>query len=327
MLYEEKFLLELLLENKKFSNDELGKLNSEILVKIASAHLILPALYYHIKKSKYINAFPTEFIDYISEIYEINRARNNILIEEVKDIKALFKKNKLKIIFVKGAELITKNIFEDFGVRMVGDIDFLYQNKDKVQIITLLKSNGYKKNNEYRFWKTKHLRRFVNEDRLFALEAHHEILRLNKKNNLSSQEYKLLTKNRYYEALAKHTILNFQINDYGSLKAIKSLKTIYDFVNIISKFDFDIKKFKNKNFKKFFIILSEIGIMNFDINLNFFDKLFLIRYRLKIKNSIYYKIDNTICNIIIRTPVIFRQIIEYLFNKSYRKRVLKKIRN
>ena len=166
MLYEEKFLLELLLENKKFSNKKLGKLNSEILVKIASAHLILPALYYHIKKSKYINAFPAEFIDYISEIYEINRARNNILIKEVKDIKALFKKNKLKIIFVKGAELITKNIFEDFGVRMVGDIDFLYQNKDKVQIITLLKSNGYK-NNEYRFWKTVDLRRFV-VDRLFA---------------------------------------------------------------------------------------------------------------------------------------------------------------
>ena len=135
----------------------------------------------------------------------------------------------------------------------------------------------------------------------------------------------MLTKNRYYEALAKHTILNFQINDYGSLKAIKSLKTIYDFVNIISKFDFDIKKFKNKNFKKFFIILSEIGIMNFDINLNFFDKLFLIRYRLKIKNSIYYKIDNTICNIIIRTPVIIRQLIEYIFDKSYRKRVIMKI--
>lgn len=327
MLCEEKFLIELLLENKKFSNDELSKLNSEILVKIASAHLILPALYYHIKKNKYINAFQAEFIDYISKIYEINRARNNILIKEVKDIKALFKKNKLKIIFVKGAELITKNIFEDFGIRMVGDIDFLYQYNDKVQIVTLLKSNGYKKNNEYKFWKTKHLRRFVNKNRLFALEAHHEILRLNKKNNLSSQEYTLLTKNKYYEALAKHTILNFQINDYGSLKAIKSLKTIYDFVNIISKFDFDIKKFNNKNFKKFFIILSEIGIMNFDLNLNFFDKLFLIRYRLKSKNSIYYKIDNTICNIIIRTPVIFRQLIEFFFNKSYRKRVLKKIRN
>ena len=46
MLYE-KILLELL--KIKFSNDELAT-KLKILVKIASAHLILPALYYHIKK-------------------------------------------------------------------------------------------------------------------------------------------------------------------------------------------------------------------------------------------------------------------------------------
>ena len=75
MLFEEKFLLELLIENKKFINDEISKLNLEILVKIASAHLILPTLYYHIKKNKYTNAFPVDFIDYISKIYEVNRER------------------------------------------------------------------------------------------------------------------------------------------------------------------------------------------------------------------------------------------------------------
>ena len=53
---------------------------------VASKHLLLPALYYKIKKRKIDNLFNIEFIEYLKYIYNINLNRNKKIIEEIEEL-------------------------------------------------------------------------------------------------------------------------------------------------------------------------------------------------------------------------------------------------
>ena len=62
---------------------------------------------------------------YLKEIYEINRNRNEILLNEINEINEIFYKNNIDFVFLKGAANISCNLYNDIGERMVGDIDLL----------------------------------------------------------------------------------------------------------------------------------------------------------------------------------------------------------
>ena len=67
-------------------------------------------------------------------------------------------------------------VYDDLGERMVGDIDILINKEDEANIVKLLNNYGYYSNYEYKYWKTKHLPRFINKNKVFALEIHNEVL-------------------------------------------------------------------------------------------------------------------------------------------------------
>mgnify|MGYP000007563091 FL=1 len=51
------------------------------------------------------------------------------------------------------------------------------------------------------------------------------------------------------------------------------------------------------------------------------DKLFILRYNLRRKYALYFKLDRFICKIIEVLPIRLIQLIELLLNKEYRKYV------
>ena len=53
-------------------------------MKLASRHLMLPALFFNINKKNLSYLFPEDFIEYIKNIYSINKARNTDFVERGK---------------------------------------------------------------------------------------------------------------------------------------------------------------------------------------------------------------------------------------------------
>ena len=145
---EEKFLVNILYRpaSEILNGVDIKNINFEKLITLASGHLMLPALFFNIQKKKASYLFPEDFIDYIKNIFAINKARNEILLAEAKQLSQLLVENNINHIFLKGTALLLSNVFEDIGERMIGDIDFIIQHKDEEKIIRVLEKNKYRKN-------------------------------------------------------------------------------------------------------------------------------------------------------------------------------------
>ena len=224
---EEKFLVNILYrpESEILNGVDINNINFEKLITLTSGHLMLPALFFNIQKKKAVYLFPEDFIDYIKGIYAINKARNEILLDEAKELSELLVENNIKHIFLKGTALLLSNVFEDIGERMIGDIDFIIQHKDEEKIKKVLKYNNNcapHKISSSRFLIPKHLRRQVLENKTIAIEAHLGLLKyryswiFNSKvlgNDFKKKTKMIKTPSQSF--LFDHCVYNFQINDGG----------------------------------------------------------------------------------------------------------------
>ena len=130
---EEKLLVNVLYrtESEVLKGVDINNINFDDLIKLSSSHLMLPALFSNIDKKSLGHLFPEDFMEYIKNIYSINKARNVILLKEAKELSDLLYKNNINHIFLKGTALLLSDVFEDIGERMIGDIDFIIQHLDE----------------------------------------------------------------------------------------------------------------------------------------------------------------------------------------------------
>lgn len=314
---EEKVLINILFKNNTNKKDLLN-IDFERFVKIASGHLMLPALYYNLCKKGLLKIIPPDLSKYLKEIYDLNMERNLILEKELVDIEKILNDNQIKFRFIKGAEFIKFKYFENIGVRMIGDIDILIKEKDKKKVIRALVENNFKSNMEYKLWKRNHLPRFISDEKYFAIEIHTSVLRPSKKKLLKTHIF--FDENQKEKILnnLKTCILNYQINDYGHLYKNYSYRTIYDFMNIENE-KLKLKDFKEKYFESFFTITNGLNITNYKVNFNFKKKLYVIVVSLNKNNKLFYFTHKIICDIIKYTPIRLNQILELLINPKYRK--------
>jgi hypothetical protein len=325
---EEKLLVNILYREEKevLKGIDLNNINFEKLIKLASGHLMLPALFYNIKKKKVSYLFPEDFIECIKNIFEINKARNEVLLAEVKELSALLVENNIKHLFLKGTALLLSNIFDDIGERMIGDIDFIIQHKDEEQVKKILEKNNYCTPfvDLFRVFKPTHLPRMMNKNKTIAIEPHLEFLEpvhrcfFNSKELLNDfkEEIKMIKTPRK-PFLFDHCIYAIHLRDKGFFNSNYSHRSIYDIYKLDCKKSLTIKNIKKDIFiKHFFLTIAEFKI--FDVHIatslsrNCSDKLLiqLFKFSVHIEN-IYVK------NVI---------IIQLFFNSELRKRALTKIR-
>jgi len=324
---EEKLLVNILYraESEVLKDIDISHLNFEKLIKIASAHLMLPALFFNIHKKNLTCLFPEDFVDYIKNIYSINKARNEVLISEAKELSQLLHKNNINHIFLKGSALILSNVFEDIGERMIGDIDFIVQDKDKEKIKNLLYNKNYYglfPDSLFTFFKPRHFPRIVQKNKTIPIEPHTELLSpgyrcvINSKeliNDFKDEAKSIKTPSKSF--LFDHCIYNLQINDRGLYNSNYNHRSIYDIFKINCKNRLDIKNIKKDIYTKhYFLTINKFEI--FDINItstllsSYFDKLIMVG-------------RNILRKIYIRSI----QIVELFVNYNYRKYALNKIIN
>ena len=302
-------------------------------VKIGSSHYVIPALYYKLKERDYLSLLNDELISYLKEIYNQNLKRNLNLVKEVNEISNLFITNNIDHIFLKGAALVSSIYKETLGIRMVGDIDILIKNDQIKKAKLIMENYGYK--SMFTFFPNvnkKHLDRMINNKKIFAVELHLTISDkikfdctkfMNTKKNLNN----IFIPNA--NDLLFHTIINYQLNDYGSIKAGFHLRTLFDVVNISNTKADLIKQVPNSlHVRKIQVVLKNLNIVDYKTPLN----LLFFETRFRLINTVYFfSLINDflfeIFKIISVSPLIrIKQIIALVLRRDYRIYALKKLR-
>jgi len=167
-------------KNRKEIEKELKSENIdwEVVVKVSTAHLVFPALYCNLKRVHFLAYLPSDLVEYMKYITDLNRKRNQQIIEQAKEVNQLLLENNITPIFLKGTGNLLEGLYEDIAERMVGDIDFIFSKSDYPKAIEILTTNSYSKVHKttYDYPQFKHYPRLKKKNRIAAVEIHKELL-------------------------------------------------------------------------------------------------------------------------------------------------------
>ena len=146
----------------------------DAVVKISTSHYVFPAVYCNFKKADFLKYLPADLVDYMKHITNLNRDRNKQILQQAQGINSLLLANNITPIFLKGTGNLLVGIYDDIAERMVGDIDFIFSEKDYPKAIIVLREFGYSNvsKHEYHFPNQRHYRRLKKENSIAAIEIH-----------------------------------------------------------------------------------------------------------------------------------------------------------
>ena len=224
--------------NRVLVEEELksGNVDWDNVVKLSTSHYVFPALYCNLKRADFLHFLPNDLVEYMKHITDLNRERNQQIIEQAKEINELLLKNNITPIFLKGTGNLLEGLYEDIAERMVGDIDFLVSKKDFEDTVFILRNVSYIRTEDKLSSPIlqKHYPRLYNKKKIAAIEVHIEMLR---DNGYLFFNYKSISKSLEkdeklhflgYENQLKLTIFAKQFNDYGYYYKTLSFRNSYD---------------------------------------------------------------------------------------------------
>ncbi|WP_158841375.1 nucleotidyltransferase family protein [Polaribacter sp. L3A8] len=223
-------------KNKILVEKELKSRNTDwdSVVKLSTGHFVFPALYCNLKRANFLHYLPEELVNYMIHITDLNRARNQQIIDQAKEINELLLKNNITPIFLKGTGNLLEGLYEDIGERMVGDIDLIVSKDDFKNTVEILKKEKYSAKSEVYMDFHWHYPKMVKENRIAAVEVHNKVL---KKPYTSYLDYETLKENSFsssncsvasFENQFLITILQKQINDNLYFSKTITLRNVYD---------------------------------------------------------------------------------------------------
>ena len=329
---EIRLINQILFSEEKICYKKIKNIDYDKLVKIASSHLILPTIYKCLEKKNNLDFLPSDLSKYLFDIYKINHQRNLALLDEIIELNDILKRANIKFAFLKGASLISQNIYDDIGERMVGDIDFLFNPNQESKVKRIFDDNGYIKIKKNKFFKPRHLIRRINKKKVFAVEPHLRILETKNNYLISTKSLNdrinsngIYTLNKF--DTLKNSIYSHQINDYGHLRCFFNIRSLYDTYMILKKSNFNRSNFKlnNKYLKSYFLLSEKSGFEIFKPSKK--NKMFFYSARIKFRKHsfLYVKLENLIINLFLHAKNKPKQFLELVKNKIYRKYIFDKL--
>ncbi len=227
--------------NKILVEDALksNNIDWDAVVKVSTSHYVFPALYCNLKRANFLHYLPKDLVAYMKHITDLNRERNQQIIEQAKEINALLLTNNITPIFLKGTGNLLEGLYDDIAERMVGDIDLILSLENVKKADKILRDHKYSSSSimpsDHR-----HLPRLTNRDKIAAVEIHKELLieKYADEFNYTSiqkdaQKINTIQVMSFDNQLAL-SIIAKQINDMGFHYKNISLRNAYD-VFLLSK--------------------------------------------------------------------------------------------
>ena len=330
---------------KKNREEIEAKLQSEeidwdAVVKVSTGHYAFPALYCNLKRVDFLKYVPADLVEYMKHITDLNRERNLQIIEQAKELNQLLLANNITSIFLKGTGNILEGLYEDVAERMVGDIDFLFSEKDFFRVIDILKKDNYAiPDNQLDYFSGfRHYSRLVKPERIAAVEIHKEVVIEKYRNEFN---YIMICKddqkiNNFsvlsFENQLSLSIISSQVNDYGFEFKKFSLRNAYD-VFLLSK-----KVNTKKAISKLTSLKNPLNCFLANCHLVFGDVDSLEFYKTKESDNYLKAFNKSILRKKINIIMYFESIIiifkrrfiivcKSVFNTGNRKWLLKRIKN
>jgi hypothetical protein len=319
---------------------KLNTIDWDSVVKVSTGHYVFPALYCNLKRADFLQYLPEELVNYMIQITDLNRERNQQIIEQAKELNTLLLKNNITPIFLKGTGNLLENLYDDIAERMLGDIDFIVSKNDYTTAAEVVQTFGYETiiKDTYHHPHFKHYPRLYknNSDSIAAVEIHKEFLpekyadEFNfdfvKNDSLHINNILVLS----YSNQLNLSIIAKQINDEG-----------YEFNNISLRNAYDVFLLSKKtNAKKAFINFDKLyNTMNCFLALchETMGKIKSLEYTETAKTTSYLKIfhlhlndDSLRKKFMEKTSkkLFIRKRIEFIkhsfFNREYRKWMFKR---
>lgn len=319
----------------KSSKEELEKtlshtpFNWDNIVVEGSKHLVLPAIYCRLKAKRLTHLLPEELDTYLKEITALNRSRNSQIIFQINTLSELFKAHEIEHVFLKGAALISGDYYEDIAERMLGDIDILVPTDQLDFAFQLLKDNSYypiEQTLGNDFFEHKHLPRLKTDTYICAVELHRKLFLTHQCDTLSTEN--ILAASRIINGicipsathLQLHNILNYQVNDKGSLHNSISFRSAYDSIALFHKYGI-IELKPSKLIATYYNILS---LFFDDFPEHYKTTTFTTRfYMYKLKHIAFYKRWNKLVKLLDFLRIVIGRIPLFIKNKAYRNATLK----
>jgi len=226
-------------------------INWDDVVKVSTAHYVLPALYFTFKNADFLELLPKDLVDFMQHISQLNADRNTEILQQVHEINNFLLSNDIQPIFIKGTAYLLENVYENIGERMIGDIDFLVSNKDFDKAIKLLSQEKYTpvdKHYKEFHW---HYPRLCHEDEIAAIEVHKKVLKDDVEQNIEVDFFSNTTIVGETKVLSEtnkilSTVLPKIINDDMYVTKSISLKTAYDVFLLFNNSNIKTIHLKNK---------------------------------------------------------------------------------
>ena len=224
---------------------KLTSIDWDTVVKVSTSHYVFPALYCNLKRVDFLKYLPQDLVSYMQHITNLNRERNKKIIAQAQELNILLLANSITPIILKGTGNILEGLYEDIGERMVGDIDFLFSQKDYFKTIDVLKSDNYSKpGNQLNYFPgSRHYSRLVKQKNIAAVEIHKEVTiekyrgefncEMISKDTQQINDFSVLS----FENQFSLSIITSQINDYGFEFNRFSLRNAYDVFLLSKKVD------------------------------------------------------------------------------------------
>ncbi len=232
-----------------------GKIVWEQIVQVSSAQFMLPALFIRLKKAALLNELPSDLVEYMEYLTDLNRERNQQILAQIRDIVALLNDHGIAPIFLKGTAHLLLSLYEDIAERMVGDIDFLVEESEMIKAVQLLIDAGYQPKSRFNpelIKIMKHYPRLTNFSYPAAVEVHREVIRPPhdnqfKSSRIISEKRKIAGQWKVYipsaEHLIIHNVFNVQVNDMAYLWGTVYLRQMYDLL-LLSSYENPLRTLK-----------------------------------------------------------------------------------
>ncbi len=296
------------------------------VVKVSTGHLVFSALYCNLKKVNFLQYLPEDLVTYMKHITDLNRERNEQIIEQAKEINQLLLENQITPIFIKGTAHLLEGLYEDIGERMVGDIDLILLN-DLEKANALLKANNYKAVTDIDGlgYNHRHLPRIVHPSKIAAVELHRKILRGKNDAKLKVKDhFQSVTNCKLFVLDAKTSfyvsILSKQINDYGYRLKTLSLKHSYE-IYLFAKRN-DIRSFLTLQSPFYKIIAEYLELTSFLMSNPVQLKK---KYSKKITIAAYFKKPSYFVLKQIQLEKTITALISFVVKKSYRTSAIQRL--
>ena len=215
------------------------------LVKVGSSHLVLTTIYCRLQQKQLLQVLPKDLKTYLHDLTAINRNRNTTIFKQIDALSQLLKTNNINHVFLKGAALLVAGYYNDFGERMISDIDILIEPLQLKKASQLIQTLGYH-SQPLTFglkYKQPHNAPLLmpKKEGVATVELHRHVLHKYSKKFLPTKSLldQKVSCNAFYipskQQLLSHIILNFEINDYGYNQIRLGFRNAYDFIIVLNK--------------------------------------------------------------------------------------------